>query len=186
MPRVQHLDTPTTLNITDMNRLMYGLARSGICAVLLLCFCGAIAAELAPGETFPTLSLPDQHGHVNAVDDDTEIILFAADKPASDLLNAFLKAQADGFLPGQRAEYIADISDMPGLITRMIALPRMRERPYRILLVEDPAQTGFLPRRTGAVTIVRLNDRRVESVEFVADPEALAAALPAGRHPGES
>jgi hypothetical protein len=152
--------------------------RSIFFAALLLFGHGTTAGELAPGERFPTLSLPDQHGQVHAIGEVTEIILFAADRPASDLLNGFLKAQVDGFLESRNAEYIADISTMPSIITRLVALPRMRDRPYRIMLVEDPAQTAFLPRQEGAVTIVRLTDLRVESVEFAADTETLAAALP--------
>lgn len=162
-----------------MTRLEYRLPRSGFCAILLLFFSATAAAELATGSAFPTLSLPDQHGQERSITDDTKVILFPADKPASDLLNEFLKAQADQFLLNRQAEYIADISSMPSLITRLVALPRMRDRPYRILLVEDPELTSFLPRQEGAVTIVRLSDRRVSTIEFVKNKEALASALPA-------
>lgn len=152
-----------------------------VLGALWLMFClGATAAELVPGQMFPVLSLPDQHGESTEIGDDTEIVLFAADKPASDLLNGFLAEQGDDFLSSRKAAYIADISGMPGLISRMIALPRMRERPYRILLVEDSAQASFMPSREDAVTVVRLAKRRVEAVAFAADRASLAELLPSG------
>ena len=153
-----------------------------VLGALWLMFClGATAAELVPGEAFPALALPDQHGESMEIGDDTEIVLFAADKPASDLLNGFLKDQVDDFLISRKAAYIADISGMPGLISRMIALPRMRERPYPILLAEDSAQAGFIPSREGAVTVVRLATRRVNAVAFAADRASLTKLLPPRR-----
>lgn len=149
-------------------------------AALLVSSAGALA-ELAPGEPFPELSLPDQHGEVHAIDAETRLVLFAADRPASDLVNGFLKAQLGDFLSTRQAEYIADISTMPGLITRLVALPRMRERPYRILLVDDPVQVEFLPRRPKAVTVLRLTDGRVEETLFATEDAELAAALAVAR-----
>jgi hypothetical protein len=66
---------------------------------------------------------------------------------------------------------------MPGLITRLVALPRMRERPYRILLVDDATRVAFLPRRAGMVTLIHLDAGRVANVRFLSDAEQLAAAL---------
>lgn len=134
-------------------------------------------AELSPNDVFPKLSLPDQYGEQHAIAADTRFVLFAADRPASDVLNGFLKAQPSDLLSRRRAEYIADISSMPALITRLVALPRMRERPYRILLVEEASTVDFLPRQPSAVTVLRLSEGTVDEVLFADSENALAEIL---------
>lgn len=150
--------------------------RIGLLAATLL-FAVAAVAELGPGDPLPAVSLQDQHGATHVIGADTRLLLFAADRPASDLINGFLKAQPDDFLSLRQAAYVADISTMPGLITRLVALPRMRERPYRILLANDATQVAFLPRRAGAVTLVQLDAGKVADVRFLSDAEQIAAAL---------
>jgi hypothetical protein len=134
-------------------------------------------AELAPKDAFPPLSLPDQYGEQRAITAETRLVLFAADRPASDVLNGFLKAQPGDLLAQRRAEYVADISSMPALITRLVALPRMRERPYRILLVEEASMVDFLPRQPSAVTVLRLTEGSVDEVLFAESENALAEIL---------
>ncbi len=150
--------------------------RKSILAVLCLfgVVGGAVAAELQTGDAFPQLSLPDQHDQVTRIPQHTRIVLFAADKAASDLLNDFLAKQAADLLPTNNVEYIADISGMPGLITRWIALPRMREQPYRILLAKNAELVAFLPRMDAAVTVIRLKDARVEVINHVSTETELA------------
>ena len=134
----------------------------------------AYATELQVGDSFPKLSLPDQHGQETMVSKQTQIIVFAADRDASDLLNGYLKNQADDLLSANQAEYIADISSMPGLITRLVALPRMRERPYRILLAKDSESVGFIPREDAAVTVIRLQDAQVKDISHVSTETELS------------
>jgi NADPH-dependent ferric siderophore reductase len=129
---------------------------------------GALAAaELRVGDAFPYLSLPDQHGQAYALPSDTARVLFAADKLGSDLLNGFLAQQPDDYLGRRHVVYIADISSMPAIVTRLFALPKMRERPYRIMLADEAAAVAFLPRQAGAVTVVHLRERQVVSIGFL-------------------
>jgi hypothetical protein len=153
----------------------FGL-RIGLLALTLL-LAGAALAELGPGDPLPEVSLQDQHGATHTIGADTRLLLFAADRPASDLINGYLKAQPGDFLSSRQAAYVADVSTMPGLITRLVALPRMRERPYRILLVDDATRVAFLPRRAGMVTLIHLDAGTVANVRFLSDAEQLAAAL---------
>ena len=169
-PRIGYA-TSSTCSGPPTCRLRIGLLIS------LLLLAVAAVAELGPGDPLPEVSLQDQHGATHVIGTDTRLLLFAADRPASDMINGFLKAQPGDFLSRRQAAYVADISTMPGLITRLVALPRMRERPYRILLVDDPTRVAFLPRRAGAVTLIQLDAGKTGDVRFLRDAEQLAAAL---------
>jgi hypothetical protein len=158
-----------------MLRLVFGAVLS-----LLTLTSVASAAELAVGDTLPVIALPDQHDRVEALPADTRVLVFAADKVASDLVNGFLKAQPDDFMARRQAAYLADISSMPSLITRMFALPRMRDRPYRIRLAYEADDAAFLPRRTGNASVIYLDGGRVTDVHYAADEAALRDALDRG------
>ena len=155
-----------------------GVAMSERLLLLTLCLVGiagaATAAELKTGDTFPQLNLSDQHDQVTKIPQHTRTVLFAADMASSDLLKDFLAKQAADFLTTNRAEYIADISGMPGLITRWVALPRMREEPYRILLAKDAELLAFIPREDAAVTVIHLKDAQVEAISHASSETELA------------
>lgn len=135
------------------------------------------ADQLAVEDKFPALTLHDQHDQPMAISKDTRLVLFAVEKPAADLVTAYLEKQPDDFLEGNAAVYLMDISGMPKMITRMFALPKMRNRPYRILLAEDEETLAFLPRHQNQVTVIRLEKGRVKSLDFVADEPGLKAVF---------
>lgn len=84
------------------------------------------ADQLAVGDRLPALTLHDQHDQTTAIAEDTRLLLVAVEKPAADLVTAFLEEQPAGFLQRNAAVYLMDISAMPKMITRMFALPKMQ------------------------------------------------------------
>lgn len=137
----------------------------------------ASASELQKGDLFPPTVLQDQHGEETMIPADTMYVLFAADKGASDVINGFLTTQDGDYLAAHHAVYIADISEMPALITRMFALPKMRKRPYQILLTDEESPLDFLPREASAVTVIRMRDQVVEYVRYAKSADELAERL---------
>jgi len=135
------------------------------------------ADQLAVGDRLPALTLHDQHDQTTAIAQDTRLLLVAVEKPAADLVTAYLEEQPAGFLQRNAAVYLMDISAMPKMITRMFALPKMRKRPYRILLAEDADTLAFLPRHQNQVTVISLDKGRVERLDFVADESGLSAVF---------
>jgi NADPH-dependent ferric siderophore reductase len=71
------------------------------------------------------------------------------------------------------AVYVADVSSMPAIITRLFALPKMRERPYRIMLADSTDSVSFLPRQPHAVTVIRLRDNKLASIDYVSTEAGL-------------
>ena len=74
---------------------------------------------------------------------------------------------------------MSDISGMPGMIRRFVALPAMRKRPYRMVLDRDGQATAEFPAEEGKVTLLRLDALKIEAVEYVDSAQALRAALEA-------
>ena len=73
--------------------------------------------------------------------------------------------------------YDADVSGVPGLITRFIALPAIRDLPYAMALGMEEDQLAHMPRRDDSVSVLRLDEGRVVTIEFVAGPELLERTL---------
>jgi hypothetical protein len=127
----------------------------------------ADAAPLAAGSALPTLSLNDQHDKPAPVGASTRWLVFAAERPVSDMVSTVLAAEPAGVADHLRLVYVADISGMPALVTRMFALPKLRELPFPVALVRDAAQVAQMadiPRVTGAATVLRLDNGRVAQV----------------------
>ena len=114
---------------------------------------------LQPGQALPELTLKDQHDQAWKVSADTKLVLFAAGRKASNLVQTVLADQPAGFLATRQAVYLADLSRMPGFVTRTFALPALREMPFVLGVVLDEALLKNWPRQDGAVTLIALRER---------------------------
>jgi hypothetical protein len=131
------------------------------------------------GDALPAFQLNDQHDKPFPVPADTRAILFTADKSAGDMINGFLKQQAADYMTQRKIVYIADISAMPGFITSMVALPKMRDYTYRIAIGAEKEQTQMLPRNVDSVTLIEIKTGKIASIKQFKETEAgqLATAL---------
>ncbi len=137
----------------------------------------SLAAPYGIGSALPAFSLEDQHGKPVSVQPDTRLVIFAADKAASDLANEVLGNEKEGVLERLQAVYLADISGMPALVTRMFALPAMRGLPFPIGLAREAGVLADLPRQKGAVSVIRLGDGKVSRVDHAQDATQLKTLL---------
>ncbi len=143
----------------------------------LLCFglnASVWAAEIKVGDALPPITLKNQHDKPITVAADAQTLLFTIEKPASDLVNEYLLKQDKTFLTSKKAYFLADISGMPSMITKMFAIPKMQERPYDILLAYDAQEAAFMPRQKNHVTVVKLEAGKVAEILFVKDEAGLA------------
>jgi hypothetical protein len=146
----------------------------------LVCVLAAAAAgaePLAVGSTIAAFEIDDQHGVTRRVDESVRILLFTREMGGGDVVKAAL-AEADASLLTERgAVYVADISGMPGLVARLFAIPRMRERPYPMLLDRDGALSRDFPSRKGQATLFFLEKLRVTKLEHFGSAQELRNAL---------
>jgi hypothetical protein len=156
-------------------------------ALLLLVLATPVTAAepFTVGARLEPLVMADQHGAEIRVGEDTRILLFARDMAGGDLVEEALGDDGAAVLGAASAVFVSDISRMPGIITRIFALPAMRRRPYRMALDFEGDATASFPHREDHVTVVRLSTMKVDGIEFVASAAEvrtkLVAAAPTGK-----
>lgn len=129
------------------------------------------------GQPLPALQLKDQHDQAWQVGADTKLVLFAAGRKASNLALAVLSAQPKGFLEQRKAVYLADMSRMPGFVTRTFALPSLREQPFRVGVSLDERVLTDWPAQPDAVLLIDLEQGRVSRIRSAGSEAELRAAL---------
>jgi hypothetical protein len=145
---------------------------------VLLAPAAALAEPYAVGDTLPAARFDDQHGRTHLLHERVRAIVFSRDMEAGDVIKAALGNGDGARLLGEAgAVYVADVSGMPGVIRRMFALPKMRQRPYAMLLDTDGDTTARFPSRSGQATVIVLERLRVTNVQYLPDAIGLRAAL---------
>jgi hypothetical protein len=137
----------------------------------------ATAAALQPGDSVPAINLTDQHEKPVAIAPDTRLIFFTAEMDGSRLMTNALATLPATSLKDRKAVYIADISGMPGLVSSVFAVPKMRQEAYSVALIRDAKDTASLPRKLGAVTVLKVEGGRVTAVDFAQDVKQLHSHL---------
>lgn len=137
----------------------------------------ALAAPLQPGQPLPALQLKNQHDQDWRIAPDTQLLLFAAGRKASNLVLAVLSPQPKGFLAARQAVYLADMSKMPSFITRTFALPSLREQPFEVGVSLDSQNLSEWPRQEDAVTLIRIDQGRVIGLDYARTEGQLKAVL---------
>jgi len=132
---------------------------------------------LRVGEVLPEFSLEDQFGADGRVDDKVRVILFSRDMEGGDVLRTGLEDVAEGVLPAAHVVYVSDISGMPRLVARMFALPKMRKRPYPMLLDRTGEWTALLPGTPGHATFIQLDRLKIRAVEEFDSAEAVRGRI---------
>jgi hypothetical protein len=125
----------------------------------------------------PVLTLKDQNDTTRTIDADTRLLIFSAERDVSAFVETALADQTAESLAAAGIQYVSDISGMPGMVTTMIALPKMRKRPYPMLLGRETEETAMLPREPGKVTLIRSEGGTITGVQSIGDAATLRAAL---------
>lgn len=135
------------------------------------------AAPVEIDQALPRLVLQDQHAVPWQVRGDTRLVVFAAGRQPSNMVMEVLSGQVKGFLESRQAVYVADMSRMPGFVTRTFALPALREQPFVVGVNLDEKQLVDWPRQDNAITLIHLDAGRVSSIAYVRSTAELKAAL---------
>ncbi|WP_295453339.1 hypothetical protein [uncultured Thiodictyon sp.] len=151
--------------------------KTAVLISLLLFSALLAAATLQVGSPLPVLTLKDQHDAPQTVTPGTHYLIFAAERTPSAVVETALDGQTAQTLDAAKVRYVADISGMPGLVAAAFALPKMRKRPYPMLLGRTAAETAMLPRAPGKVTLMESVDGTITSVRFIGDAVTLRTAL---------
>jgi hypothetical protein len=137
----------------------------------------AHAVTLGVGSKLPELRLSDQHGVEATVGPDARFLVFTRDMDGGELVKEALAEDGSATLDRAKAVYVAEISRMPALVTRLFALPAMRKRGYRIVLDREGTSTAQLPSAQGKVTVMMLDAGKITKIEILDSAAAVRALL---------
>ena len=136
----------------------------------------AIANSLTIGNNLPTLTIKDQFEKEHTVDANIKTIIFSATKSEGVTIKEFLLAKDKDYLTTNKAVYIADITGMPSLITKFIAMPKMKDYPFSVLLIDEANKTLF-PVKEDMISIISLENGKVTDIKYVKTAAELGQIL---------
>ncbi len=139
----------------------------------------AVAEPLVVGDTLAPLTLEDQHGATRSIDGGTALVLFTRDMDAGEIVRDVLADDGIARLQTANAVYVADISGMPSLVFKLFAGPKLRKRPYPMVLDRDGGPTAAFPATEGRVTVMKLQGLKVIELGYVDTVAELRAVLDA-------
>lgn len=136
---------------------------------------GLNAAPLAVDSVVDNLKIKDQNEVEKVIDTNVKTILFASDKSTSDMLRDYLLplSEKENILEKNSAVYVADISGMPSLISKFIALPKMKKYPFSVLLLDDINKDNFV-KEDGKIIVYSLENGKVVKIDKISTKEELA------------
>lgn len=134
--------------------------------VLIIISIFSFANSLKVNDSIGRFSLPNQFDKKVDVNSEAKMIIVTFEKDTSSDVNAFLNSKNRNFLVEHKALYIADISQMPSIITRLFALPKMRKYAYEILLIYSEDNNKF-SKEDEKISIYKLNNGVIQSIEYI-------------------
>lgn len=134
---------------------------------IILAFISSLSAsDFIVGSKLPTLTYLDQFEKPHTVSSDIHTIIVSFEKATGADMNAFLKEQQPDYLTKHNAVFIANISEMPSLITKLFAMPKMRKYKHTILIINDEENHQFLYEED-KITVYTIDNGLIKDVSFI-------------------
>ncbi|WP_246834237.1 hypothetical protein [Leptospira bourretii] len=146
------------------------LKNSSLSLILLLAF--SLSAEepaaptLALGNSLPEINYTNQWEEPSPIPIDTTKVIFISDMDASKIIHPILEKEGKGYLEGRHAVLISDIHKMPSLISKFVALPKMKSYPYTLRLVREEKIADPFPRTKGSLTLIQLKAGKITKIQI--------------------
>jgi hypothetical protein len=136
----------------------------------------AFANSLTVGSDLPVLTVKDQFDKEFTIDAKVKTVIFSATKEESNVIKEFLAAKDKDYLTNNNIAYVADITGMPSLISKFIAIPKMKDYAFSILLIDEDNKALF-PVEEDKISIITLENSKVTNIKFIKTTEELAATF---------
>ena len=129
------------------------------------------------GVTMTAFSMEDQHGNKIAVGDQVKYVVVAHDMDGSKLASASFEGVEQSKFNDRGIVYLADISGMPGLIAKFVAIPKMQEYPYAVMLDRGGFVKAHAPVKDKQLLLMKVNQLKIESLQYFSDPQEMRNLL---------
>jgi hypothetical protein len=146
--------------------------------ILFTIFLGlsAFANALTVGSELPVLTVKDQFEKENTIDSKIKTVIFSATKEESNTIKEFLASKDKNYLTNNNIAYVADITGMPSLISKWIAIPKMKNYNFSILLIDEDNKSLF-PVEQDKITIMTLENSKITDIKYIKTAQDLAATF---------
>ncbi|WP_394497052.1 hypothetical protein [Shewanella sp. ENK2] len=142
----------------------------------LLFMTTAQAEVFVVNDKIEPVTLEDQFEQPLVVNEQTQWVLFSRGMKGGELIQASLES-----LPAEKQPenlvYIADISGMPSLIARFVAIPKMKDLPFSMGLDREGDVTATFPSEKDMASVIKLDKFNVVSIEHFDLSEAITEAI---------
>lgn len=138
----------------------------------------AQASFYQAGDQVSPIQLEDQFENSIEVNANTQVLLFSRDMKGGDIVKEALELQvSEGEKIPATQVYIADISGMPSLIAKFVAIPQMKDLPFSMGLGKEEEATKLLPSEKDLATLILLDNLKVIEVHNFDSSVELVKAL---------
>lgn len=164
--------------------LLFGLTMQRtltlLALTLLLPLTGCATSEVQPlaiGDKVNLDGLQDQNENTFTHQNNMQALLFVDGMAGKDLIQNALNTIDTQCMDEGKLVYLADISAMPGLISKFIAVPKMRDYAYPVWLDREGAASAGLLTREDQVTLLNIDKQIITGEEFFSDSVSLTQRL---------
>jgi len=144
---------------------------------LLLSLLPVLVQATEVGERLAPWTLLDQYDQPYSLDASPQILLVARTMDGAKLVKAALQDKPKGFLEARHTVFIADIQRMPALVSKLFAIPAMRDYNYRVMLDRDSRVVPRYPGSEEKVLWLQLDNGRLVAQREFASAADLRTAL---------
>ncbi len=142
-------------------------------------FLSALSSKpLEVGSEWNLPSFLDQNEKNQEVNLETLSVFFVSDMDASKLVHEVFQNETEDTFQKRRIVFISDIHKMPSLISRFIAIPKMKRYTYPMSLIREKDLSNDIPREKGKVTLLHLQKKKIQKIELLSSIEEIQKQLP--------
>ncbi len=140
---------------------------------------GEVSSGIVIGKELGEFNFKDQFEKEHSLTSDVKKVIFAFSKPTGHIMKLYMGIRKPDYLTSRDILFIADISGMPSMISKMFAIPDMKESKYPILLIKEKENAVRFrnEEQKNAVMIISLENKIIKSVKFVTNEIDLKAEI---------
>lgn len=132
--------------------------------------------SLEVGTSMAEVQLEDQFGETVKINPEAKHLIFVSEKEMSKIMTEHL-SESKFNLAAAQVLYVSDISKMPSLITKMVALPKMRKYTFKVALDKSGDITKTWPRQDAKIAVIDLENQKVTKIQYVGSKEEISTLL---------
>ncbi|QUN06174.1 hypothetical protein KDN34_01480 [Shewanella yunxiaonensis] len=145
--------------------------------LMLFTLQSAQASEYAVGDTLQPVTLQDQFDAPQSLNDGDKLLVFTRSMAGGKIAREALSGVTTEQMQHIGLLYIADISGMPSLIARLVAIPKMKDFSFPVALDREGQPTKLFPVADDTAALINLEQLKITQIRYFDSAEALKQAL---------